>query len=109
MPSARPAILAVHAMAKQLQDPGDAALCHGVGQGCSTVHTPRHAMGLPIYELTALVHHTPPELLTLRLEEKIQVYHQTLGPLFGLGGRRLALLGALYAEMRSITAEGIWR
>ena len=78
MPSARPAILAVHAMAKQLQDPGDAALCHGVGQGCSTVHTPRHAMGLPIYELTALVRHTPPELLTLRLEDKIRAYHQTL-------------------------------
>lgn len=38
MPAARRAILAVHA----------------VGQACSTVHTPRHALGLPLYELTAL-------------------------------------------------------
>lgn len=89
MPSARPAILAVHAMAKQLQDPGDAALCHGVGQGCSTVHTPRHAMGLPIYELTALVRHTPPELLPLRLEDKIQAYHQTLARCLDLGDAAL--------------------
>lgn len=89
MPSARPAILAVHAMAKQLQDPGDAALCHGVGQGCSTVHTPRHAMGLPIYELTALVHHTSPEFLTARLEDKIRAYHQTLARCLDLGDAAL--------------------
>lgn len=89
MPQARPAILAVHAMAKELQDPGDAALCHGVGQGCSTVHTPRHAMGLPIYELTALVHHTPPDQLAPRLEEKIRQYHQTLVRCLDLGEEAL--------------------
>ena len=85
MSSSRPAILAVHAMAKQLSDPGDAALCHGVGQGCSTVHTPQHAMGLPIYELTALVHHTPPDQLAARLERKIQAYHETLDHCLALG------------------------
>lgn len=53
MPIARRAILDVHAMAREMPDPTDAALCHAVGQGCSCVHTPGHAMGLPVYELTA--------------------------------------------------------
>ena len=39
--------------------PGDrrprAALCHAVGQACGTVHTAGHAMGYPVYELTAIV------------------------------------------------------
>lgn len=89
MPQARPAILAVHAMAKQLSDLGDAAFCHGVGQGCSTVHTLRHAMGLPIYELTALAHHTPPDQLAARLERKIQAYHETLDRCLALGDAAL--------------------
>lgn len=54
MPQAKPAILACHARAKETADPADAAWCHAVGQGCSTVHTPRHAMGYPLYDLTAL-------------------------------------------------------
>lgn len=54
MPEAKRAILAVHSMAEEVC-PADAALCHAVGQGCSCVHTPGHAMGLPIYELTAVV------------------------------------------------------
>jgi len=31
------------------------ALCHAVAQAVSTVHTKKHALGLPIYELTAIV------------------------------------------------------
>ena len=54
MPVAKRAILDVHAMAKLMDDPVDAALCHAVGQGCSCVHTPKHALGLPVYELTAV-------------------------------------------------------
>lgn len=53
MPVAKRAILDVHAMARDMDDPADAALCHAVGQRCSCVHTPKHALGLPIYELTA--------------------------------------------------------
>lgn len=53
MPVAKRAILDVHAMARDMDDPADAALCHAVGQGCSCVHTPKHALGLPVYELTA--------------------------------------------------------
>ena len=54
MPEAKKAILACHAAAKELP-PHEAALCHALAQGCSVVHTSGHAMGLPIYELTALV------------------------------------------------------
>ena len=55
MPLARCAILDCHAMAKELDSPADAARCHAVAQACSVVHTSGHALGLPIYELTALV------------------------------------------------------
>ena len=53
MPEAKRAILDVHAMAREMDSPADSALCHAVGQGCSCVHTPKHALGLPVYELTA--------------------------------------------------------
>lgn len=55
MPQAQRAILQAHAVAKELSDPADIALCHALGQGCATVHTAGHAIGLPMYELTALV------------------------------------------------------
>lgn len=55
MPVAKKAILNCHSMAKDVDLPEDKALCHAIGQACSTVHTKRHAMGLPIYELTAIV------------------------------------------------------
>ncbi len=55
MPVAQRAILQVHALAKELSSPEDKALCHAVGQACGVVHTPGHAMGFPMYELTALV------------------------------------------------------
>lgn len=55
MPLARQAILSCHGLAKELDDPADQALCHAVGQAASVVHTPGHAMGYPIYALTALV------------------------------------------------------
>lgn len=58
MPQARRAILACHAMARDLPAPEDAARCHAVGQACSVVHTAGHAMGFPVYELTALVRET---------------------------------------------------
>ena len=48
-------ILAVHDYAKKTDDPIVQALCHALGQGCSTVHTVKHAIGLPMYEMTAMV------------------------------------------------------
>lgn len=51
----KPAILTAHAMAKELTLPEEIAFCHAVGQACSVVHTPRHALGFSIYELTGFV------------------------------------------------------
>lgn len=55
MPIAKQAILACHAAAKELESPEDIALYHAVGQACGTVHSKGHAMGYPIYDLTALL------------------------------------------------------
>ena len=55
MPAARHAILCVHSAAKETFDPVARALCHAVGQACSCVHAQRHALGLAVYELTAIV------------------------------------------------------
>lgn len=55
MPLAQRAILDCHAFAKELDSPIDVALCHAVGQACAVVHTKGHAIGFPLYELTAIV------------------------------------------------------
>ncbi|WP_058764292.1 putative immunity protein [Exiguobacterium chiriqhucha] len=52
---AKQAILQAHTVAKELDSFEDQALCHAIGQACSVVHTSGHALGFPIYELTALV------------------------------------------------------
>lgn len=54
MPVAKRAILDCHAYAKELP-PADGARCHAIGQACSVVHTKGHCMGLPVYELSAIV------------------------------------------------------
>lgn len=54
MKSAKEAIINCHKAAKQLEEI-PAALCHGIGQTGATVHVETHAIGLPMYELTALV------------------------------------------------------
>ena len=56
MPEAKRAILNCHAVAKELTNKEDIALCHAIGQACGVVHTIGHAIGLPIYELTAIVY-----------------------------------------------------
>lgn len=55
MPAAKRAILQAHAVAKEISSLEDIALCHAVGQACSTVHANGHAIGFPIYELTAII------------------------------------------------------
>ncbi len=55
MPAARAAILASHAVAKQINNPVYSALCHAIGHAGATVHARNHAPGLPFYELTAIV------------------------------------------------------
>lgn len=55
MPVAQRAILDAHAAAKGIDSPEDIALIHAVGQACGVVHTTGHAIGFPMYELTAIV------------------------------------------------------
>ena len=78
MPAAKRAILAVHAMAKQLEDPADVALCHAVGQGCAAVHVETHAIGLPMYELTAIVRRCGIKQCETAIEQKMGQYMQQM-------------------------------
>ena len=55
MPAAQRAILDAHAFAKEITSSEDIALCHAIGQACGTVHATGHAIGFPIYELTAII------------------------------------------------------
>lgn len=55
MPVAKREILACHALAKRIDSSEDKALCHAIGQACGSVHTKGHALGFPIYELTAII------------------------------------------------------
>ena len=49
-------ILACHAFAKETSSKEEIAICHAVGQACAVVHTAGHAIGYPIYDLTAIVY-----------------------------------------------------
>ena len=49
-------ILDCHAFAKEIDSKEDIALCHAIGQACAVVHTAGHAMGYPMYELSAIVY-----------------------------------------------------
>lgn len=57
MKEAKRAILACHAVAKEIDDKVGIALSHAIGQGGSTVHVGSHSLGLVVYELTAIVIH----------------------------------------------------
>lgn len=78
MPQAKQAILQVHAMAKELNSPEEIALCHAAAQGCSVIHTPGHALGYSIYELTALVHRYGIEHCIQPMEKRCEEYVQRL-------------------------------
>lgn len=78
MPQAKKEILACHGLAKRLESPADIARCHAVGQACSTVHTKGHAMGFPIYDLTALVRSLPETEWEFALPARVREYEQRL-------------------------------
>lgn len=78
MPFAKRAILNCHAMAKELTDPADIARCHAVGQACSVVHTAGHALGYPMYELTAIVLNLGLENCRDTVEQRALHYEQRL-------------------------------
>ena len=78
MPIAKRAILNCHAMAKELADPADIARCHAVGQACSVVHTSGHALGYPMYELTAIVLELGLDGCRDTVEQRVVYYEQRL-------------------------------
>ena len=78
MPIAKRAILNCHAMAKELGSPADIARCHAVGQACSVVHTAGHALGYPMYELTAIVLALGLDDCRDAVEHRVRYYEQRL-------------------------------
>ena len=78
MPIAKRAILNCHAMAKELTDSADIARCHAVGQACSVVHTAGHALGYPMYALTAMVLEHGLDDCREPIEERVMYYEQRL-------------------------------
>ena len=78
MPIAKRAILNCHAMAKELGSPADIARCHAVGQACSVIHTVGHALGYPMYELTAIVLEQGLDNYRDAVEHRVMYYEQRL-------------------------------
>lgn len=71
-------ILDCHAFAKDITSPEDIALCHAVGQACAVVHTAGHAIGFPIYELTAIIRRLGLENAREAVEQRKRVYAERL-------------------------------
>jgi hypothetical protein len=65
-------------MAKEIKNPVHIALCHAVGQACAAVHVETHAIGLPIYELGAIVKQYGINNCQNTIENKIKYYIETL-------------------------------
>ena len=78
MPIAKQAILNCHAMAKELENPADIARCHAVGQACSVVHTAGHALGYPMYALTAIILELGLDDCRDAVEHRVRYYEQRL-------------------------------
>ena len=78
MPIAKQAILNCHAMAKELENPTDIARCHAVCQACSVVHTVGHALGYPMYELTAIILEQGLDDCRGAVEHRVRYYEQRL-------------------------------
>ena len=78
LPIAKQANLNCHAMAKELADPADIARCHAVGQACSVIHTVGHALGYPMYELTAIVLELGLDNCREPIEQRVMYYKQRI-------------------------------
>jgi hypothetical protein len=78
MPIAKRAILDSHAVAKEINDSEYGALCHAIGHAGATVHVETHALGLPFYELTAIVLRYGKDNFPKPVSEKIDYYYNRL-------------------------------
>jgi hypothetical protein len=78
MPMAKQAILDSHTVAKEIDDSEYGALCHAVGHSGATVHVETHALGLPMYELTAIVLKYGKDNFPKPVSEKLNYYYNRL-------------------------------
>ena len=78
MPIAKRAILDAHAVAKTINDKEYEALCHAIGHAGATVHVGTHAVGLPMYELTAIVLKYGLDNFQEPVNKKIKYYYDRL-------------------------------
>ena len=78
MPEAKKAILAAHAVAKEIDDKESIALVHAIGHAGATVHVETHALGIVFYELTAIVLSGGLGRCDLDVRRKINYYNQRL-------------------------------
>lgn len=78
MPVAKRALLDVHAMAREVDSPCEIALLHAIGQGCAAVHVETHAIGVALYELTAIGRQQGMDDFIPAVERRIVLYLQRL-------------------------------
>ena len=78
MPAAKKAILAAHTAAKEIEEIEYGTLCQAIGHAGATVHVETHAIGLPIYELTSIVHKYGRDDFRVPVSEKIKDYYNRL-------------------------------
>ena len=78
MNKARYAILALHHSAGE-KDPVTQAKMHAIAQGISCVHTPGHAMGIPIYYFTSLIREYGIEDGFEKCMKTVKEYEEILG------------------------------
>jgi hypothetical protein len=78
MPQAQAAILACHALAKELTDAADIADCHAIAQASSVVHTKGHALGYPLYDLTAIFHRADQKNCKDAISRRVDLYKKRL-------------------------------
>ncbi len=78
MREARRAILDAHAVAKEINDDEYGALAHAIGHAGAAVHVETHAIGLAIYELTAIVLKYEKDDYKKPVTEKINYYYKRL-------------------------------
>ena len=74
MPLAQRKILDCHTFAKEIDRKEDIALCHAVGQACAVVHTAGHAIGYPMYELSAIIYRLGIDSCREAVERRKQEY-----------------------------------
>ena len=88
MPQAKAAILSVHAIAKEQQDPVICALAHAIGQGLGSIHVETHAIGMVLYDLSAQVYALGIEHCREGVEQRLHWYEERLTYWSGQEGLR---------------------